>query len=166
MLFRSGRAAGACGIDAVSVAEPVSPALPPIGPRRRALVLAAWLATLALGVLLITRAHFSADLSAFLPASPDAQQRVLVEQLQSGAAARTLLIGIEGGNALLRGAASRQLAAALRDSGLFEQVQNGAQDGWQASGEWIFQHRYQLSPAVTPEKPCKLSHASRSQAPT
>ena len=136
----------------MSVAEPVSPALPPIGPRRRALVLAAWLATLALGVLLITRAHFSADLSAFLPASPDAQQRVLVEQLQSGAAARTLLIGIEGGNALLRGATSRQLAAALRDSGLFEQVQNGAQDGWQASGEWIFQHRYQLSPAVTPER--------------
>jgi predicted exporter len=127
-----------------------APSLLPIPPRRRALVVGLWLLALAIGVLLITRAQFRADLSAFLPANPDAHQRVLIEQLQSGAAARALFIGIEGGDATQRADASRTLAAALRASGLFEQVQNGAQDGWQATGEWLFAHRYLLSPAIVP----------------
>ena len=139
----------------MSSAPPALPAsMPPvtITPRRRTQVLALWLLALVIGVWLITRAEFRADLSAFLPASPDAHQRVLIEQLQSGAAARTLFIGIEGGTTVQRAAASRALAAALRDSGLFDQVQNGAQDGWQATGEWLFAHRYLLSPSVTPER--------------
>ena len=67
-----------------------SPAARP--PRRGTLLL--WAAAMAIGAVLIARAPFSADLSAFLPANPDAQQRVLVEQLQSGVAARTLMIEI------------------------------------------------------------------------
>ena len=123
-----------------------------ITPRRRAAVLALWLLAVAVGVLLITRAQFRADLSAFLPANPDAHQRVLIDQIQTGAAARTLFIGIEGGNAVQRGAASRALAQAMRESGLFEQVQNGAQDAWKDTGEWLFAHRYLLSPAIGPER--------------
>jgi predicted exporter len=113
-----------------------------------------WLAAMVVGALLIARTPFSADLSAFLPRSPDARQRVLIEQLQDGIAARTLLIAIEGGTAPQRADASRTLAATLRAGGLFEQVQNGgnAQEGeWQAAGEWLFRHRYQLSPAMTAE---------------
>ena len=128
---------------------------------RRAPTLAVWLwlAAMLLGAALIGRARFTADLSAFLPAHPNAQQQVLIEQLQSGIAARTLLIGIEGGDATERAAASRALARALRASGLFEQVQNGDRSGdaasdadWQAIGDWVVTHRYQLSPAVTPER--------------
>ena len=124
----------------------------PIPPRRRAVVLALWLLAVAVGVLLITRTQFRADLSAFLPANPNAQQRVLIDQIQSGAAARTLFIGIEGGSAAERGAASRALGQAMRASGLFDQVQNGANDGWKATGEWLFAHRYLLSPGVSAER--------------
>lgn len=111
-------------------------------------VLSAWAIAMAIGIVLIARTPFSADLSAFLPANPDARQRVLLEQLQNGVAARTLFIGIEGGNAASRAEASRALAAALRASAQFEQVQNGDGADWKAAGEWIFRHRYQLSPAI------------------
>ncbi len=116
--------------------------------RRRLAVLLVWLALVGLAVWQITRTSFVADLSAFLPASPDAQQRVLVEQLQSGTVARTLLIGIDGGDAAARAQASRALAAGMRASGLFEQVNNGESDAWTGIGTWLFDHRYQLSPAV------------------
>ena len=122
-------------------------------PPRRGAAIVLWLLALALGVALIARTPVATDLSAFLPASPDARQQLLVEQLQSGVAARTLLVGIDGGDVAARGAASRQLAAELRKSGLFEQVQNGERAGdLAAAGRWLAEHRYRLSPAVTPER--------------
>jgi predicted exporter len=81
---------------------------------RRAAVLLVWLALAGLAGGLIAHTRFTADLSAFLPAAPDARQRLLTEQLQGGVAARTLLAGIEGGDAASRAAASHALAAALR----------------------------------------------------
>ncbi len=119
---------------------------------RRVAVLLAWLVLMLLAAWQITRTPFTADLSAFLPANPDAQQRVLIEQLQSGVPARTLLIGIDGGDASARAQASRALGAALRGSGLFEQVQNGESQGWAEVGTWLFDHRYQLSPAVDAQR--------------
>ncbi len=120
--------------------------------RRTAAVVALWLALLAAGVGQILRTTFTADLSAFLPANPDAQQRVLIEQLQSGLPARTLLIAIEGGDAKARADASRALAKVLRSSGLFEQVQNGETQAWAQVGDFLFQHRYALSPAVDAQR--------------
>ncbi len=120
----------------------------PLSRSRRAVVLLVWLLALLAGAAQIARSHFSADLTAFLPASPDAGQRVLIEQLQSGVAARTLLVGIEGGDAAARVAASRALATALRASGAFEQVANGDTGAWSAVGRWLVEHRYALSPAV------------------
>ncbi|MDL9998107.1 MMPL family transporter [Variovorax sp. J22P240] len=126
---------------------------PALDRRRAALALGIWLALLLAGIVLIARTHFSADLSAFLPASPDAQQRVLIEQLQSGIASRTIFIGIEGGkDAAQRASFSRAVASAMRESKLFDQVQNGDTSEWKETGTWVFDHRYQLSPAVTPER--------------
>jgi predicted exporter len=116
------------------------------------LPLAGWVLALLLCGLVIARSHFTADMSAFLPASPNPGQQVLIDQIRQGTPARTLLIGIEGGDAAQRAEASRALARALRGSGLFEQVQNGERGDWAASGEWIVAHRYLLSPAVTPER--------------
>ena len=116
--------------------------------RGRVWVLLVWAAVVAACVAQIARTPFTADLSAFLPARPDAQQRVLIEQLQSGLPARTLLIGIDGGTATARAAASRALAKTLRDSGLFEQVQNGETEAFSQVGTWLFENRYALSPAV------------------
>jgi predicted exporter len=114
----------------------------------RLLPLLLWLLAMALGGVVIARTTFSADLSAFLPVSPDPGQRVLIEQLHNGVAARTLMVGIEGGDALVRAQASTSLAAGLRASGRFEQVHNGESTDWQAAGELLVAHRYQLSPAV------------------
>jgi len=116
----------------------------------RRFAVAAWLIALALGALLVARAPYSADLSAFLPADPDPQQRLLVEQLRSGAAARTLMAGIEGGDAPARAAASRTLARALRGGGRFALVQNGERGDWAAMAQALVAHRYALSPEVTP----------------
>jgi predicted exporter len=121
-------------------------------PRGRAIVLALWLAAVLLCVWQITRTNFNADLSAFLPAQPDARQRVLIEQIESGLVARTLLVGIEGGDAASRAAASRELAAAMRAGGRFEQVQNGETSDWAGVGQWLFDHRYLLSPAINAQR--------------
>ncbi len=125
---------------------------PPGSRRTTAATLALWLALVLLAVWQITRTTFVADLSAFLPDNPDARQRVLIEQVQSGVPARTLLIGIDGGDAAARAQASRRLAAALRASGLFEQVNNGETEAWAEVGTWLFEQRYLLSPAVTPAR--------------
>ena len=114
-------------------------------------VLLVWCLAMAAGIAVVSRTHFTADLSAFLPNSPDARQKLLIEQLQSGIASRTLLIGITGGDgAGDRATASSALAAALRASGRFEQVQNGDTHGWRETGAWLVAHRYQLSPAMKP----------------
>lgn len=115
-------------------------------------MLALWAAAVLLCVWQITRTHFNADLSAFLPAKPDARQRVLIEQIESGLVARTLLLGIEGGDVASRAAASQQLAAAMRAGGRFDQVQNGETNDWARVGEWLFDHRYLLSPAVDAQR--------------
>jgi predicted exporter len=123
------------------------------GRGRHALAIVVWLLALAAGIALIARTHFSTDLSAFLPASPDERQRVLIEQLQSGIASRTLFIGIEGGkDAGQRAAVSRAMAASMRESKRFDQVQNGETGDWKEAGTWLFEHRYQLSPDVGPER--------------
>ena len=121
--------------------------------QRRALVLLVWALVLIGGGLQIARTHFSADLSAFLPKSPDVRQQVLIEQLQSGVASRTLLLGIEGGASVeQRAAVSRAVAKAMRESRLFDLIQNGDTGDWTEAGTWVFDHRYQLSPGVKPEQ--------------
>ncbi len=117
---------------------------------RRAVVLLAWLLMLLCGAVVISRTQIGADLSAFLPKSPDARQRVLIEQLQSGVASRTLMLGIEGGSVEQRAAVSRAVAKDMRESKLFDLVQNGDVGDWSEAGTWVFEHRYQLSPGVTP----------------
>jgi len=119
---------------------------------RRVLPLALWALAVLAAVLQIVRTPFSADLSAFLPAQPDARQQLMIEQLRSGVAARSLMLAIEGGSSAERAAASRAFAAALRASGHFEQVSNGEQQAWADIGRWLFEHRYALSPAVAPAR--------------
>ncbi|MCE4547083.1 MULTISPECIES: MMPL family transporter [unclassified Caballeronia] len=111
-----------------------------------------WLCLLALCAGVIARTNFSADLSAFLPRSPSEQQRVLVEQLRDGLVSRLILVGIEGGDAKGRADASREVAAKLRADKRFSAVNNGEPVGQARDERFVFEHRYQLSPAVTPER--------------
>lgn len=111
-----------------------------------------WLAAMALGLWLCARASYVADLSAFLPSSPTAEQRVLLEQLKNGATARVLMIGIRGGTSQARADASRRLAASLRASGAFEAVHNGEDGDQEMLGRLLFERRYLLSPGVEPAR--------------
>ena len=110
--------------------------------------IAAWIAVLVLCIVQAARTQYVADLSSFLPAAPTPEQRLLVEQLREGALSRTMMIGIEGGDAATRARASKALAARLRAEGHFSFVANGAAGGFDREREFLFAHRYQLSPAV------------------
>ncbi|MBN3793004.1 hypothetical protein, partial [Burkholderia sp. Ac-20353] len=64
-----------------------APPPPPVTRRRHALqrrAVLVWLLALVACGFAISRASFTADLSAFLPRSPSAGQRVLVDQLRDG----------------------------------------------------------------------------------
>jgi predicted exporter len=111
-----------------------------------------WLALMALGVWLCARATYVADLSAFLPSKPTAEQRVLLAQLKNGAASRVLMMGIRGGEPAQRADASRRLAAALRTSNSFEAVHNGEGADDEALGRVLFERRYLLSPGVDAQR--------------
>ncbi|MBS0376112.1 MAG: MMPL family transporter [Proteobacteria bacterium] len=117
---------------------------------RARIALAAWLAGVALAATIAARAHYTADLSAFLPAAPSAAQQLVVEQLREGPASRLILAGIEGGDAALRARLSGALAARLRADARFRTVANGDTGTSAADRAFVFGHRYLLSPRVVP----------------
>lgn len=120
--------------------------------RRGRLLIALWLAFVLACAAIVTRTTFSADLSAFLPRAPTPEQRLLVDQLRDGLVSRLVLIGIEGGDGGSRAQLSRALAATLRADTRFVAVQNGEAVHRERDGQLLFEHRYQLSPAVTPQR--------------
>lgn len=120
--------------------------------RRGRIAVAVWLALVAVCVVLVGRASFTADLSAFLPRAPTAEQQLLVDQLKSGIGSRLILIGIEGGSAAQRAQASQALAARLRADPQFLHTANGEAVGLEHDRQLLFDNRYLLSPAVSPER--------------
>ncbi|KUZ73560.1 hypothetical protein WI36_15230 [Burkholderia ubonensis] len=118
--------------------------------RQRAVL--AWLLGLLACGFAISRASFTADLSAFLPRSPSAGQRVLVDQLRDGLVSRLILVAIDGDTAAARAVLSRRMAAALRDDPQFAAVNNGEPVSDARDQQFIVEHRYLLSPAVTPQR--------------
>jgi predicted exporter len=120
--------------------------------RRGSSAIALWLAFLLACIWLVSRASFTADLSAFLPRSPTQEQQLLVDQIKSGAASRLILIGIEGGDPAARARASRNLAARLRADPRFLQIANGETLGLARDRQILLENRYVLSPAVNAER--------------
>ena len=112
---------------------------------------AVWLLCLVACAVAIGRANFTADLSAFLPRSPTPTQQVLVDQLRDGLASRLILIGIDGGYESTRAALSRRVAATLRVDPQFVAIHNGSGQSDARDEQFMFTHRYVLSPAVTPQ---------------
>jgi predicted exporter len=120
--------------------------------RRGAPVTLAWAAFTLLCAVIVARATYTADLSAFLPRTPTTAQRLLIEQLRAGPAVHLLLLAIEGGDAPLRAHLSQQLAALLRADPAFSAIGNGDSTQLEHDRQLIFQHRYQLSPAMSAER--------------
>lgn len=120
------------------------------GARRRAVL--AWLFGVVLCAIAVSRAQFTADLSAFLPRSPSAGQQVLVDQLRDGLVSRLILIAVDGGEVRARASLSRRIAAALRDDPQFAAVNNGEPINNAANEHFLFSHRYLLSPEINPQR--------------
>ncbi len=115
-------------------------------------IVALWLLLLALGFLIVSRASYTADFSAFLPEAPTAEQRLLVQQLKDGAVSRLVLVALEGDDATALAAQSRALAKTLRTDSAFITVANGEPVNRERDGALLMQYRYLLSPAVRPER--------------
>jgi len=116
------------------------------------LAVACWLIFLAACVLIISRSQFTTDLSAFLPRDPTPAQQVLIEQIKDGLASRLILVGIEGADAPVRADISKAVAARLRSDPAFVSVNNGEPVSVERDRAFLFNNRYLLSPAVTPER--------------
>ena len=119
---------------------------------RRARIPALWILCLALASLVVARARYITDLSAFLPAKPTPAQQLLVDQLRDGPASRLILIAVEHGDADARARASVALAARLRRDARFSSVNNGEPLTAERDREFLFQHRYLLSDQVAAQR--------------
>src|SRR6202140_1471326 len=113
---------------------------------------AVWAAFVLGAIVVVMFAHYTTDLSAFLPRSPTATQRLLVDQLREGIASRLILIGIEGADPAERARISLAMGRRLRTDPQFVAVNNGEPVGLDRDRELLFSHRYLLSEAVKPER--------------
>lgn len=120
--------------------------------QHRGVAITLWLLLILICILIIGRTQFSADLSAFMPSQPTANQQVFIDQLQSGVAARLILVGIEGSNIKTVADISRKMSRQLRTMQEFVSINNGEPIDSEHQREFIFTHRYQLSPAVNLER--------------
>ena len=120
--------------------------------RRGMTAIALWLAFLLGCGAIISRTTFTTDLSAFLPRTPTPEQQLLMDQLRDGLASRLILVGIEGADPPTRAALSKQIAERLRNDPAFVSVNNGEPVNTERDRAFLFNHRYLLSPAVTPAR--------------
>jgi predicted exporter len=113
----------------------------------------AWVVLVVIAAVVVVRARYTTDLSAFLPRSPTATQRLLVDQLRDGLASRLIIVAIEGADSQTRARVSVAMANRLRTDGtVFVSVNNGESAGTDRDREFLFSHRYLLSDSVTPAR--------------
>src|SRR5262249_54430 len=104
-----------------------------------------WIAFGVLPGLVVVFAPYTTDLSAFLPRSPTAPQRLLVDQLREGIVSRLILIGIEGADPAERARICLAMGQRLRSDPQFSAVNNGEPASVERDRALLFEHRYLLS---------------------
>ncbi len=126
------------------------------GRARRRFAVVLWLAVLVTAIVVIARARFTADLSAFLPTKPTREQALLIDQLKEGPASHLILIAIDSDAKPIPDAAlatlSKKTAAFLRADPRFLSVSNGETTTATRDRDLLLNHRYLLSDRVTPER--------------
>jgi len=111
-----------------------------------------WIVFLAACAAVASQAHFTTDLSAFLPRSPTPSQRILVDQLRAGVVSQVILIGVQGAPQDKLAQVSNALVERLAQAPEFAYASNGAQERMEADGKFLLRNRYLLSPGVTAER--------------
>ena len=111
-----------------------------------------WTILVCAAAVIVWRASYTTDLSAFLPRTPTAAQRLLVDQLREGLASRLIIVAIEGADSKTRARLSAALARRLRADNEFVSSNNGESSGVERDREFLFAHRYLLSESVTPQR--------------
>ena len=111
-----------------------------------------WVSCVLLAAVIVGRARFTADLSAFMPRRATATQQLLVEQLREGLAAHLIIAAISGGDPETRAEVSRRMAAELRTDRSFLAIENGDEAQLQRDRDFLFEHRYLLSPRLIPQR--------------
>jgi predicted exporter len=111
-----------------------------------------WVALATAAIIVVARARYTTDLSAFLPRSPTPTQRLLVDQLREGLASRLMIVAIEGADSRTRARVSQDMARRLRSDPQFVSVNNGEAGGVDRDRAFLFSHRYLLSDTVTPQR--------------
>jgi len=119
---------------------------------RKHIAVIIWLLLVATFVFIISRTQFTADMSAFMPRNPTPTQKLMVEQLRDGVVSRLILIGVEGAPAPVLAQLSKNMAAELRAAPELLAVNNGEQAGMEKDFELLWNNRYLLSDAVTPQR--------------
>ncbi len=111
-----------------------------------------WLLFFLACAVLVYRAQFTADMSAFLPREPSPRQQILIEQISEGFASKALIVGLEGASPDVLARLSESLGQKLRSGQEFSSVSNGQAIGTEKDQALLFKNRYLLSPAMTPER--------------
>jgi predicted exporter len=115
---------------------------------RRGLLVVAWVAmVVVLGWVVNRHLVIGTDLRLFMPSPRTPQERLILDEIGEGPASRMLLLAISGSDAQAAADTSRALAAALRSSGEFHLVANGA-TGLDTIPDSLLAYRYLLSPTL------------------
>ncbi len=116
-------------------------------------VVGGWLIGFAILIWLVAlQTRYVADLPSFLPKPESPAEALMIAQLADGIASRLVLIGLEGAQSEDVIAASKAMAPALRASGGFRFVANGERFLGGGTEERLFDWRYHMSAAVTPDR--------------
>jgi predicted exporter len=137
-------------LSLIAACQKVDHFMSPLPKLRGRTAISLWLAFILACGIIISRSQFTTDLSAFLPRSPTPEQQLLLEQISDGLASRLILVGIEGADAPTRASLSKRIAQRLRANPAFVSINNGEPVNAARDHDFLFNHRYLLSPAVTP----------------
>ncbi len=123
-----------------------------------------WALVMVAALLQIIRTDVTADITAFLPGPSDAHQRLLIDQLRSGASTRLVIIGLSLPDEATTGVtpdesirsaalvkASTQLRERLAALDTIAWVANGDAGHHHQERKRLFDARYLLSPGIMPD---------------
>jgi predicted exporter len=109
-----------------------------------------WLLLMAIGLwIAFTKTSVETDLSYFLPNNEGVQYRQLLDALREGQGSRLILVALTGGDADTRVTTSKKFQQQLAETGSFSRVSNGLDDISIAVVDWVYAHRFLLSPTIS-----------------